>query len=87
MFRLGYDLIFYWNRVYFKIQDGINDETYHDVYKPIMDGIIKHYRPTALVMQCGADSLGMDRLGVFNLSISGHGEAVNHMKRFENHEL
>ena len=47
-----------------------------------MDGIIKYYRPTALVMQCGADSLGMDRLGVFNLSIGGHGEAVNHMKRF-----
>jgi len=64
------------------LRDGINDETYHDVYKPIMDGIIKYYRPTALVMQCGADSLGMDRLGVFNLSISGHGEAVNHMKSY-----
>ena len=47
-----------------------------------MDGIIKYYRPTAIVMQCGADSLGMDRLGVFNLSMKGHGEAVRHMKNY-----
>ena len=33
-------------------------------------------------MQCGADSLGSDRLGVFNLSMDGHGEAVRHMKNF-----
>ena len=64
------------------LRDGINDTSYHEVFKPVMDGIIKYYRPTAIVMQCGADSLGMDRLGVFNLSMKGHGEAVRHMKNY-----
>lgn len=30
------------------------------------------YRPDVLVIQCGADSLGKDRLGHLNLSIKGH---------------
>lgn len=33
-------------------------------------------------MQCGADSLCGDRLGMFNLSIRGHGEAVKYVKGF-----
>jgi len=33
-------------------------------------------------MQCGADSLCGDRLGMFNLSIRGHGEAVKYVKSF-----
>ncbi len=33
-------------------------------------------------MQCGADSLCGDRLGMFNLSIRGHGEAVKFIKSF-----
>ena len=32
-----------------------------------------HFKPTCIVMQCGADSLGCDRLGCFNLTIDGHG--------------
>lgn len=64
------------------LRDGITDTSYHEVFKPVMDGIMKYYRPTAIVMQCGADSLGMDRLGVFNLSMKGHGEAVRHMKNY-----
>ena len=27
------------------------------------------YRPNAVVLQCGADSLSLDKLGGFNLSI------------------
>uniref|UniRef100_A0A671E9J7 Histone deacetylase domain-containing protein n=1 Tax=Rhinolophus ferrumequinum TaxID=59479 RepID=A0A671E9J7_RHIFE len=34
------------------------------------------------VLQCGADSLGCDRLGCFNLSIRGHGECVEYVKSF-----
>jgi histone deacetylase 1/2 len=33
-------------------------------------------------MQCGADSLCGDRLGMFNLSIKGLGEAVKYIKSF-----
>ena len=39
------------------LRDGINDTSYHEVFKPVMDGIVKYHRPTAIVMQCGADSL------------------------------
>lgn len=40
------------------------------------------YRPTAIVVQCGGDSLAGDRLGCFNLSIQGHAECVRFMKSF-----
>ena len=29
------------------------------------------YRPSVIVLQCGADSLAGDRLGCFNLSLKG----------------
>ena len=33
-------------------------------------------------MTVGADSLANDRLGIFNLSVEGHAEAVRFMKKF-----
>lgn len=33
-------------------------------------------------MQCGADSITGDRLGCFNLTLKGHGEAVKFVKSF-----
>ncbi|KMZ60808.1 hypothetical protein ZOSMA_56G00390 [Zostera marina] len=47
-----------------------------------MSRIIKMFRPGAVVLQCGADSLFEDRLGCFNLSIKGHGECVRYMRSF-----
>jgi len=35
------------------------------------------------VLQCGADSLGCDRLGCFNLSLKGHGDCVSFVKSFK----
>lgn len=40
------------------------------------------YQPQAVVLQCGCDSLGGDRLGCFNLSIKGHGDCVNFIKSY-----
>lgn len=40
------------------------------------------FKPEAICLQCGADSLCGDRLGLFNLSIRGHGEIVRYMKSF-----
>ena len=40
------------------------------------------YRPGAIVLQCGADSLAGDRLGCFNLSHRGHAHCVEFVKRF-----
>lgn len=39
-------------------------------------------RPPLLSLSLGADSLANDRLGCFNLSLKGHGEAVRFMKEF-----
>ena len=40
------------------------------------------YRPGAVVIQCGADSLSGDRLGCFNLSVKGHAECISFLKNF-----
>jgi acetoin utilization deacetylase AcuC-like enzyme len=40
------------------------------------------YRPGAVVLQCGADSLAGDRLGCFNLSMKGHAYPLQFMKKF-----
>merc|ERR1711991_322693 len=45
------------------------------------------FDPSAIVLQCGADSLAGDRLGCFNLSIDGHARAVDFVKSFNRHLL
>merc|ERR1712165_356096 len=40
------------------------------------------YQPSAVVLQCGADSLSGDRLGCFNLPLKGHAKCVEFMKRY-----
>lgn len=37
-----------------------------------MAKVMEMYQPSAVVLQCGADSLSGDRLGCFNLTIKGH---------------
>ena len=45
-----------------------------------MEEITKRFKPDAVYLQCGADSLSSDRLGMFNLSVKGHGECVKLIK-------
>ena len=40
------------------------------------------YQPSAVVLQCGADSLTQDRLGCFNLTLKGHADCVRFVKSF-----
>lgn len=58
-----------------------------------MNNIMQSFRPSSIVLQCGADSLASDRLydsdiltaafrGCFNLSIKGHGACVDFMRSF-----
>lgn len=65
------------------LQDGIDDESYVGLFKDVMGPVIKKFKPSAIVLQCGADSLGCDRLGAFNLSINAHGECVEFIKSFD----
>ena len=40
------------------------------------------FRPSVIVLQCGADSLTGDRLGCFNLSLRGHADCVKYVMGF-----
>ena len=64
------------------LQDGIDDRSYVALFKAVISKVMEVYRPTAIVLQCGADSLTGDRLGCFNLTVKGHGECVRYVKSF-----
>ena len=67
--------------VNFPLDAGIDDKTYLSIFKPIISKVSK-YIDSAIVLQCGADSLTGDRLGCFNLTSKGHGECVRFVKSF-----
>ncbi len=69
------------------LNDGVNDESYHSIFQPVIRAVMEHFDPQAVVLQCGADSLAGDRLGCFNLSIDGHARAVEFVKSFGRHLL
>uniref|UniRef100_A0A673B3U0 histone deacetylase n=1 Tax=Sphaeramia orbicularis TaxID=375764 RepID=A0A673B3U0_9TELE len=62
--------------VNFPLRDGIDDESYEQIFKPVMAKVMEMYQPSAVVLQCGADSLSGDRLGCFNLTIRGHAKCT-----------
>lgn len=64
------------------LHDGIEDNEYMRLFQSVVRPCIEHYHPTAIVLQCGADSLGGDRLGCFNVNIKAHGSCVAFVKRF-----
>ena len=64
------------------IDDGIDDEQYQWLFKTVTGAVIEKYNPTAIVLQSGADSLGGDRLGRFNLNIKAHGFCVQTVKDY-----
>lgn len=68
--------------VNFPLRDGITDVTYKEVFEPVIGHVMEYYRPEAIVLQCGADSLSGDRLGCFNLSMAGHANCVEFVKKF-----
>jgi histone deacetylase HOS2 len=65
------------------IEDGIDDEQYKWLFKTVTGAVIDKYNPGAIVLQSGADSLGGDRLGRFNLNIKAHGFCVETVKSYK----
>jgi histone deacetylase 1/2 len=55
------------------LRSGMADDAYGAVFKPVLDEVMERFRPSVVVLQCGADSLANDRLGCFNLTLKGHG--------------
>jgi len=66
----------------FPLNDGMDDESYKSIFRPIIGKAVEVFAPDAVVLQCGADSLSGDRLGCFNLSIKGHANCVEFVKSF-----
>ena len=64
------------------LKTGINDDSYKSIFQPIVKHIMEWYRPGAVVLQSGADSLSGDKLGCFNLSHIGHSDCIKYMKTF-----
>ena len=63
------------------ISSGIDDRQYKFLFESVTGRAIDAFKPSAIVLQCGADSLGGDRLGQFNINIKQHGECVSFVKR------
>jgi histone deacetylase 1/2 len=68
--------------VNYPLRDGMDDASYKHVFESVISKVMEHYRPHAIVLQCGADSLSGDRLGSFNLSMRGHANCVKFVKSF-----
>lgn len=64
------------------LRDGIDDDSYIRLFKSIAEPVLTSYQPGAIVLQCGADSLGCDRLGCFNLNTRAHAECVRFIRSF-----
>jgi len=68
--------------VNFPLRDGIDDEAYENIFQPLISKVMEMFQPSAVVLQCGADSLTGDRLGCFNLTLKGHGKCVEFIKKY-----
>ncbi|KAH0847171.1 histone deacetylase RPD3 [Fonsecaea monophora] len=68
--------------VNFPLRDGIDDSSYKGIFEPVIRATMEYYQPSAVVLQCGGDSLSGDRLGCFNLSMRGHANCVRFVKSF-----
>ena len=68
--------------VNFPLRDGIDDDSYQNIFVPVISKVMESYQPSAIFLQCGADSLSGDRLGCFNLSLKGHAKCVEFMKKY-----
>ena len=64
------------------LKDGIEDDQYIALFDSCVKEAVRVFKPTAIVLQCGGDSLGGDRLGKFNLNIKAHGHCVSTCRSF-----
>lgn len=62
------------------LNDGIDDFQYIELFKTVIRKCVASSQPSAIVLQCGADSLAGNCLGPFNLQVKGHGACVEFFK-------
>ncbi|XP_006281489.2 histone deacetylase 6 [Capsella rubella] len=64
------------------LNDGMDDESFRSLFRPLIQKVMEVYQPEAVVLQCGADSLSGDRLGCFNLSVKGHADCLRFLRSY-----
>ncbi|XP_074353163.1 histone deacetylase 6-like [Apium graveolens] len=64
------------------LDNGIDDESFQNLFQPIIQKVMEAYQPEVVVLQCGADSLSGDKLGCFNLSMKGHADCLRFVRSF-----
>ncbi|KAJ0971545.1 hypothetical protein J5N97_019504 [Dioscorea zingiberensis] len=64
------------------LNDGMDDDSFRGLFRPIIQKIMEVYQPEAVVLQCGADSLTGDRIGTFNLTVKGHADCLRFLRSF-----
>ena len=65
------------------LPDATSDCSYVEAFTFTIRNVNKKYKPEAIVMQCGADSLNDDPLGGYNLTVKGHGQCVKVVKKLK----
>ncbi|TFK61034.1 histone deacetylase RPD3 [Pluteus cervinus] len=63
------------------LKDGLTDEAFRSVFEPVVARILEVFKPSAVVLQCGADSLAGDKLGCFNVTMHGHAHCVQFLRQ------
>jgi len=66
----------------FPLKDGMDDRSFVGIFRPVIQRVMDRFRPEAICLQCGADSLSGDRLGCFNLTLKGHAACVAFVRSF-----
>ena len=66
--------------VNFPCSEGMDDISFEYIFKKTVGNCVEKFKPQAIVLQGGTDSLSGDRLGCFNLSIVGHSVGVRYVK-------
>lgn len=66
----------------YPLRDGMDDDSFSTLFQSVLGKVMERYQPSAVVLQCGADSLTSDRLGCFNLTLKGHAKCVEYMLKF-----
>jgi len=67
----------------FPLKDGLDDDSFRQIFKDVISKVMDSYRPGCVVLQCGADSLTGDRLGSFNLTLRGHGYPLQFLRNLK----
>jgi len=55
-------------------------EAHRILFSQVIDKILAVFQPSAIVLQCGADSLAGDRLGCLNLTMQGHANCLQYVR-------